>query len=109
MLQTKSPLLFATSWTVACQAPLSMEFSRQEYWSELPCPPLGDLFYPGIEPRSPAVQADSFLSEPPGKPKNTGVGSLSFLGEIFPTQELNQGLLHCRQIIYQLSYQGSSQ
>ena len=48
-----------------------------------------------------------FTSEPPGKPKNTGVGSLSFLQEIFPTQESNQGLLHCRQILYQLSYQGS--
>ena len=48
-----------------------------------------------------------FTSEPPGKPKNTGVGSLSFLQKIFPTQESNQGLLHCRQILYQLSYQGS--
>jgi len=43
-------------------------FSRQEYWSGLPCPPLGDLLHPGIEPRSPALQADSLLSEPPGKP-----------------------------------------
>ena len=41
--------LFATLWTVACQAPLSMEFSRQEYWSEQPCPSLGDLAHPGIE------------------------------------------------------------
>ena len=53
------------------------------------------------------LQADSFLAEPPEKPKNTGVGSLSLLQQIFPTQELNQGLLHCRQILYQLSYQGS--
>ena len=52
------------------------------------------------------MQAD-LLSEPPGKPKNTGVGSLSFLQEIFLTQELNWGLLHCRPILYQLSYQGS--
>ena len=44
--------LFATLWTVACQAPLSMGFSRQEYWSELPCPPPGDLPKPGIEPMS---------------------------------------------------------
>ena len=50
------------------QAPLSMEFSRQEYWSELPLPPLGDLPNPGIEPGSPALQADSLSSEPPGKP-----------------------------------------
>ena len=52
----------ATPWTVAPQAPLSMEFSRQEYWSGLPCPPSGDLPNPGIEPESPvssALQADS--------------------------------------------------
>ena len=55
------------------------------------------------------LQADSLPSEPPGKPKNTGVGSLSLLQWIFPTQELNQGLLHCRQILYWLSYQGSPQ
>ena len=59
---------------------------------------------PGIKPRSPALQADSLQSEPPGKPKNTGVGSLVLPQEIFPTQELNPGLLHCRQILYQLSY-----
>ena len=51
--------LFAALWTVARQAPLSMEFSRQEYWSGLTCPPPGDLLDPGIEPRSPALQADS--------------------------------------------------
>ena len=50
---------------------------------------------PGIEPRSPTLQADSLPAEPQGKPKNTGVGSLSLLQGIFPTQELNQGLLHC--------------
>ena len=49
------------------QAPLSKGFSRQEYWSGLPFPPPGDLPNPGIEPRSPALQADSLLSEPPGK------------------------------------------
>ena len=51
--------LFATPWTVAHQAPLSMGFSRQVYWSELPCPPPGDLPYPGIETRSPVLQAYS--------------------------------------------------
>ena len=61
-----------TSWTVACQAPLSMEFSRQEYWSRLPFPPPGDLPDPGIEPRSLALQADSLPSEPPGEPKPGG-------------------------------------
>ena len=53
---------------VAHQAPLSMEFSRQEYWSELPFPPPGDLSNLGIEPGSPALQADSLLFKPPGKP-----------------------------------------
>ena len=54
-------------WTVAYQAPLSMEFSTQEYWSGLPFPSPGDLPDPGTEPGSPALQADSLLSEPPGK------------------------------------------
>ena len=57
--------------------------------------------------RSPALQAESLPAEPPGKPKNTGVGSLSHLQWIFPTQESNGGLLPCRWILYQLSYQGS--
>ena len=61
-------LHFATSWTVAHQAPLPTEFSRQEYWSGLPFPSLGDLPDPGIEPGFPALQADSLLSEPLGKP-----------------------------------------
>ena len=165
-------------WTVAHQAPLSMAFSRQEYWSGLPCPPPRDLADPRIElvsltspalagrffttsttweshtvcskvkvkvaqscltlcnpmdytvhgilqarilewvafpfsrvsshhrikPRSPALQADSLPAEPQGKPKNTGVGSLSLLQQIFLTQESNQGLLNCRWILYQLSY-----
>ena len=54
-----------------------------------------------------ALQADSLPAEPQGKPKNTGVGSLSLLQWIFPTQESNQGLLHCRPILYHLSYQGT--
>ena len=54
-------------------------FSRQEYWSGLPCPSPGDLPNSRIEPRSPALQADSLPSEPSGKPKNTGVGSLNLL------------------------------
>ena len=68
----------------------------------------GYLPKPGIKPRFPTLQADSLPAEPPGKPTNLGVGSLSLLQGIFPTQESNQGLLHCRQILYQLSYQGSS-
>ena len=84
-----------------------MEFSRPEYWSGQPFPSPGDLPNPGIEPRSPALQVDSLPAGPQGKPKDTGVGSLSLLQEIFPTQGSNWGLLHCRQILYQLSYQGS--
>ena len=58
--------LFATPWTVAYQAPPSVGFSRQEYWSGLPFPSPGDLPNPGIEPRSPALQADALPSKPPG-------------------------------------------
>ena len=58
-----------TPWTVACQVPLSMEFSRPEYWGGLPFPCPGDLPNPAIKPKSPALQADSSLSEPPGKPQ----------------------------------------
>ena len=59
--------LFATLWAVAHQAPLPMGFSRREYWSGLPFPSPGDLPDPGIEPRSPALQADTLTSEPPGR------------------------------------------
>ena len=59
-----------------------------------------DLPNPGIEPRSPALQADSLSAESQGKPKKTGVLSLSLLLQIFPTQESNWGLLHCRRILY---------
>ena len=59
-------LLFVILWTVAHQAPPSMDFSRQDYWSGLPFPSPGDVSYPGIKPRSPALQA--LLSEPPEKP-----------------------------------------
>ena len=67
-LVTKSCPTPATPWTVACQAPLSMRFSRQEYWSELLFPSPGGLPDPGIEPRSPGLQADSFPTELQGKP-----------------------------------------
>ena len=118
--------LFVTPWTVACQAPLSMEFSRQEYWSGLPLPSPEEFPNPGTEPRSPTLQADSLLYEPLGKEReiesesrsvisdslqphglhslwnssgqNTGVGSLSLLQGICPIQESNWSLLHCRQI-----------
>ena len=61
--------LFPNPWTVAHQAPLSMGFSGQEYWSGLPCSPPGDLPHPGIKPWSSALQANSLPYEPPGKPK----------------------------------------
>ena len=61
---------------------------------------------PRTEPKFPALQVDSLAAEPPGKPKNTGVGSLSILQWVLLIQELNWGLLHCRRILYQLSYQG---
>ena len=66
--------LFATPWTVAYQAPLSMGFSRQECWSELPFPSPGDLPEPGIEPGSPALQADALPSEPPGNQPRQHMG-----------------------------------
>ena len=101
--------LFGTPWTIQ-----SMEFSGQEYWSGQPFPFPGDLPNPGIEPRSPALRVDSLPAEPPGKPKNTGVGSLSLLQWVaypfsifFLTQESTWGFLHCRLILYRLSYQGS--
>ena len=112
--------------TVACQSPLSMEFSRQEYWSGLLFPTPGDLPNPGIKPESPVSPAlaggfleseshsgvsDSLqphgLNSPWNSPgQNTGVGSLSLLQGIFPTPGLNPGL-HCRRILDQLSHKGS--
>ena len=62
---------------------------------------------PGIKPRSPALQADSLAAEPQGKPKNIGVGTLSFLQGIVPTLGTNPGLMHCRAIRYQLNHKGS--
>ena len=66
----------------------------------------GNLPNPGIKPRCLTLQADSLPVESQGESKNTGVGSLSLLQQIFPTQEWNPALLHCRQILYHLSYQG---
>ena len=79
--------------------------TRTLEWGAIPPP--GDLPNPGIELRSPALQVNSLPAEPQGKPKNTGVCSLSLLQQIFQTQELNWVLLHCRWILYQLSYEES--
>ena len=96
---TQSCPTLCDPWTVAHQAPLSTGFARQEYWSGLPFPSPGDLPDSGIEPRSPTLQVDSLPAKPQGKPKNTGVGSLSLFQGIFQAQESNWGLLHCRQIL----------
>ena len=93
----------ATPWTTQ-----SVEFSRPEYCSGELFPSPGDLPNPGVEPRSSTLQMDSLPVEPQGKPKNIGVGSLSLLQWIIPTQESNQGLLHCRWVFYQLSYEVAS-
>ena len=90
---------FVTPWTTQ-----SMEFSRPEYWSGWLFPSPGDLPNPGIEPWPSTLQANSLRAEPPGKSKNTGVGSLSLLQRVILTQELNQ---HCRWILDHLSYQRS--
>ena len=68
--------LFVTPWTIARQVPLSLGFSRQEYWSDLPCPPSGDLPDPGIEPRSPALRADSLPLSHLGSPPDCIPGPL---------------------------------
>ena len=77
--------LFATPWTIE-----SMEFSRPEYRSGYPFPSPGNIPKPGIKPRSPTLQTDSLQTELQVKPKKTGMGSLSFLQWIFPTQESNR-------------------
>ena len=68
-------VLFVTPRTTACQAPLSMEFSRQEYWSGLPFPPLGDLPDPGIKPLSLALAGGFFTTVPPGQSHTTYISS----------------------------------
>ena len=78
--------LFTTPWTVACQAPPSMGFSRQEYWSGWPFPSPGDLPDPGIEHTSPALQAYALTSEPPRKPM---MQSRSFLKRLFGSSLLS--------------------
>ena len=107
MATHSSILAWEIPWTEEPGGLQSMGFSRPEHWSVLPFPSSGDLPNPRIKPRSPTLQADFLPAEPQGKPKKTGVDSLYLLQGIFPTQKLNWGLLHCRWILYQLSYQGS--
>ena len=89
------------------QVPLSMGILQARILQWVACLPPGEISNSGIESRSPALQVDSLPSKLPGKPKITEVGSLSLLQGDFPTQESNWGLLHCQQILYQLSYPGS--
>ena len=100
---------FVTPWTVAYQALPSMEFSRQDYWSGLPFPSPGDLLNPGIEPGSPALQADALPYEPPGKPEVKI--SQSCLTLCDPMDYTVQGILQAR-ILQGVAYpffSGSSQ
>ena len=90
--------LFATPWAIQ-----SMEFSQARILEWVAFPFSKRSSQPRIKPRSPTLQVDSLPAEPQGKPKNVGVGSLSLLQQIFLSQELNQGLLQCRWILYQLS------
>ena len=88
--------LFETLCSLACQAPLSMGILQARKLEWVPMPSSRGSSNPGTKPRSPALQADSLPSEPPGKSKNTGVCSQSLLQGNFLHQESNQGLLHCR-------------
>ena len=82
-VKSLSPVwLFRTPWTIAYQAPPSMGFSRQEYWSGLPFPAPGDLPDPGIELQSLAFQVDALTSEPPGKPTRRGRGCKDKAGAV---------------------------
>ena len=89
--------LFVSLRTIACQAPLSVEFARQEYWNGFPCPSPGDLPHPGIEPASltsPASADELFTT------------STTWEAHMY-IQGSNLSLPHCRQILYHLSHQGS--
>ena len=104
--------LFVTPWTVALQPPLSIGIFQARILEWVSCPPPGDLPNPGIFPTRGSnpvshIAGGSLPTEPPGKPKHTELGSLSLLQRIFLTQESNRGLLHCKRVLYQLSYQGS--
>ena len=91
VVQSLSHVWLCNPWTVTFQSPLSRGFSRPECWNGLPCPPPWDLPNPGIELRSPTLQADSLQSGPPGKPKNTGAGSLFLLQGSLPNPGIKPG------------------
>ena len=91
--------LFATLCTIACQAPLSLGFSRQEYCSESPCSPPGDPPNPGTEPRSPALKEESLSAEPQGKPKMSLILSLWSLWYLCFTLKKTSYLSEFMQVI----------
>ena len=99
--------LFATPWTVAYQAPPSMGFSRQEYWSGLPFPSPRDLPNPGIEPRSPEFQADDLTSEPPGKPQYNTYSNAQILYEM--SSSINRDICLSSSNIETMPLQAGSQ
>ena len=94
-------------WSAARQAPLFTGILQKRILEWVAMPSSRRSSQPGIKPRSPALQADSLPVGPRGKPKNAGVGSLPLLQGTLLIEESNQGLLHCRQILYQLNFQGS--
>ena len=89
-----------TLWTAAHQTALSTGILQARILEWVALPSSRDLPNPGIEPRSPSLQVDSLPAEPRGKPQDAGVGSLSFLQQIFLTQESHQSLLHDRRILH---------
>ena len=93
MLSLQSHLTLATLWTVACQAPLSMMISKQEYWRELSFPSLGDLLYPGIKPVSPALAGGFSTTGPPEKPRLTSTFPGSEAQKTLHTEYVFQGCL----------------
>ena len=110
-----SPLSMKISGLIVCGGGGGMSrfsdqlqlFTRRAHWGQNIFPSPGNLPNPGIKPRSPTLQVDSLPAEPQGRPKNTGVGSLSLLQPIFQTQEWKRGLRLCRRILHQLSYVGN--
>ena len=99
--------LFATPWTVAYQAPPSMGFSRQECWSGFPFPSQGDLSIPGIEPRSPELQADALPSEPPGSHNLISFSNLNLSNFLFILWEdhlLNMPIIAFHQMLQYILY-----
>ena len=88
--------LFSTLWTIARQAPLSLGFSREEYWSELPCPPPGGPPIPGIQPRFPALQADSLLLSHWGSHFMAHISSVQLSSSVVSDSSQFHGPQHAR-------------